>query len=206
MQNLRTSRRIPAASDHAPRDPVARHTSAMPETPTRGVRHAAVTLIATTTLVATTPPPAGAETVRLRDRVDSYGMPAKKEAPYDIRGARFTNDRRHVRAVVHLRNLWRHSSGWMQLNLSVGASKLFFVQVRRHRNGNQDLRRSGVKRCPGLVARYRVRRDTVRFSIPQRCLKDGGRHGWRMTAWVGALPTRDANAWDATREPRVAYR
>lgn len=211
MQNRVRSSRIPLpfgadATYDRDHDTAARHTAAMTTTPTRHARRIVVTLVAAATLVSTAPSPAGAETERLRDRRDSYGMPAKKEAPYDIRKARFVNDRRHVRAVVHLRNLWRHSSGWMQLNLSVGTSKWYSVQVRRHRNGKQDVRRSGVKRCPGLVARYRVRRDAVRFSIPQRCLKDGGRHGWRMTAWVGALPTRDANAWDATREPRVSYR
>ena len=178
----------------------------MTNTPARNAKRAVIALVASATLLTALPGSADAATKRLNDPRDSYGFPPKKEAPYDIRKARFVNNRKRVVAVVHLRNLWKHSSGWMTFNLNVGTSKWYDLQVRRHRNGKQQIRRHGIKRCPRLVARYKVRKDAVRFSIPQGCFKDGGRHGWEMDAWVGALPIKDANAWDSTRAPRVAYR
>lgn len=162
-----------------------------------------------TLLVALLPATANAQTKQVRDRRDTFGggLTPKVAAPKDIRHVRFTNKRARVVAVVRLRRLWRGSTGWTQLNLAVGYRKSYFVTVVRRKDGSESIRRHDVRRhCPKLKARYVVKRNRVRFSIPQRCLRDRGRHRWEMSAYVGGLPTRDANAWDGSRSVRVRYR
>lgn len=149
---------------------------------------------------------ASGQTKSVKDRRDSYGMSPKVEAPKDIRRARFSNRKHRIIAVVRLRRLWRGSTGWTQVNLSRGYSKWYSVTVVRRKGGRESVRRNGVRRCPKLHARYVVKRNRVRFSIPQRCLRDGGRHRWQMSAYVGGLPIRDANAWDGSRSVGVRYR